>query len=116
VDFRLDEAALLAWLNSDDGPVGRYLDRVDEEIVSVARASVRVRRPGDRTGRTSNARPPGYTLASIRADKHHDAAGLIYGGARAAADPGIFLEYPAEQDRRKYPFLTTGLDAARRVF
>jgi hypothetical protein len=37
--------------------------------------------------------------------------GGLYGGVNAEADPTIFLEKPAEQMDRKYPFLTTGLDS-----
>jgi hypothetical protein len=111
-DVILDEPAVYDLLNSPDGPVGRLLLDLSEQAAAVARAKVRVRVPGsNRTGLTSSARPPGFTLASISPKIGYDDQGLIYGGVVAAGDPGIFLEYPAEQMHREYPFLTTGLDS-----
>jgi len=95
-----------------DGPVGDLMRDVSKQIANVAREKVRVRTPGThRTGRTSNSKTPGYTKSRITStvghSKLHD--GLLFGGAEAPGDPGIFLEAPAEQMHEKYPFLTTGL-------
>jgi hypothetical protein len=109
-DIVLDEAAIFELLNAPDGPVGRLLMELGERAAAVARAKVRVRH-GNTWSRRSDARPPGYTLASIHPVIGYDSQGLIYGGVHAAGDPGIFLEYPAEQETREYPFLTTGLDS-----
>jgi hypothetical protein len=110
-DVRLDEAAIEEMLNSEDGPVGRLLDELSDRAAFVAREKVRVRVPGsDRTGRTSNARPPGFTKASIHTTVNRDGTGKLFGGVGAAEDPSIFMEEPAVQERR-YPFLTTGLDS-----
>lgn len=95
-----------------DGPVGDLMRNISHQIANVARDKVRIRTPGShRTGRTSNANAPGYTKANITStvghSKLHD--GLVFGGAEAPGNPGIFLEAPAEQMHEKYPFLTTGL-------
>lgn len=100
-----------------DGPVGDLMRDLSREIADVAREKVRVRgvipaRPGMHpTGRTSNARLPGYTKTHITSTVGHSVLhdGLLFGGAEAPGNPAIFLEAPAEQMHEKYPFLTTGL-------
>lgn len=99
-----------------DGPVGDLMRDVAEQIGTVARATVRVRgavpgRPGQhRTGRNSNAKPPGYLKGAITTTVGHAKTrdGILFGGAEAPP-PGLFLELPAQQMHEKYPFLTTGL-------
>jgi hypothetical protein len=113
--IRWHEAAIQEELNSVDGPVGRLIAELSAEAARIARSVVRVRNvPGDRrhrAGRTSNARPPGFLKADIRVHGPvRGSLGGLYGGVNAAADPSIFLEYPASQMDRKYPFLTTALD------
>jgi hypothetical protein len=101
-----DDKAVFDLLNSADGPVGELILELSERAAAVAKAVVRVRT--QRGGWT--ARPPGFTKASIKV--HFPAwgsLGLLYGGVNSAADPTIFLEYPAEQMHQAYPFLTTGL-------
>ena len=104
-------------LNSIDGPVGQMLEEISERAAAVARATVRVRHPdiGIRRRRrsfrgASTAYPPGYTLVSIRSNVHYY-NGLIYGGIAAVEEPTIFLEYPASQMHRPYPFMTTAFDS-----
>lgn len=109
-DVTLNETAVYELLNSPAGPVGRMLNELNAQAASVARARVRVRRT-PAWSRRSNAFPPGYTLASIKAKIGYDSLGLIYGGVTAAEDPTVFLEEPAEQMESRYPFLTTGLDS-----
>jgi hypothetical protein len=99
-------------LRDIDGPVGDLMRDLATQMADVARAKVRVRIPGtNRTGRTSNSKAPGYTKSSITStvghSKLHD--NVLFGGAEAPGNPGIFLEAPAEQMHEKYPFLTTGL-------
>lgn len=101
--LHLDERALEELLNTPEGPVGQMLRDLSEELARRARVRVPIRK-----GRGGNSRPPGFTLASIRPYEGYD-RGHIYGGANAAADPTIFLEYPAEQIRQKEPFLTDAL-------
>lgn len=108
-----DEAALDDLLNSVEGPVGMLIAELSLRAAVVATTVVHVR-PGTpasaTTGATSNARPPGFTKANIR--PHGPVIGTrggLYGGVNAPADPSIFLEMPAEQMHREYPFLTTGL-------
>lgn len=110
-DVNIDDAAVADLLNGSDSPVADLLRELSERAALVARGRVRVRVPGtDRTGVTSNARPPGFTKASIRVNMNRGTGGTLYGGVEAAEDPSIFLEEPAEQER-EFPFLTTGLDS-----
>lgn len=108
----ISQEAVDEFLRDIDGPIGDLMRELSTQIADVARQKVRVRIPGThRTGRTSNSNAPGYTKAHITTTvghaKTHD--GLLFGGANAPANPGIFLEAPAQQMHEKYPFLTTGL-------
>lgn len=110
IEIVWDEAALADLLNSPDGPVGELIAELSARAAVVARATVPVRR--SRAGRNSTARPPGFTKAGITV--HGPVTGSrggLYGGVNAPADPSIFLETPADQMNRKYPFLTAGLDS-----
>ena len=105
-----DDAAIQDLLNSPDGPVGQLIAELSERAATVARNTVRVRTT--RAGRHSTARPPGFTRAGIRVHGPViGSGGGLYGGVNAPADPTIFLEQPAEQMHRAYPFLTTGLES-----
>ena len=111
-EVEISQEAVDELMRNIDGPVGDLMRDVSKEMADVARTKVRVRIPRtDRTGRTSNANPPGYTKEHITSTvghaKTHD--GILFGGAEAPGNPGIFLEAPAEQMHEKYPFLTTGL-------
>lgn len=107
-DVHWNAAALEELLNSPTGPVGQMLIELSEQVAATARSTVRVRHTPTWTAE-SDARPPGYTLASIRPHLGYNSRGHIYGGANAAADPTIFLEQPAEQLHHRYPFMTTAL-------
>lgn len=107
--------AEIQWLlTSPEGPVGELIGELSEKAAAVARGAVHVR-PGTAksatTGHGSNARPPGFTKADIRVHGPVRGAYGMYGGVNAAADPTIFLELPARQMDRRYPFLTVGLDS-----
>ena len=108
---RLDEL-----LRSPDGPVGRLIAELSEQVAMIARQNAPVRDPATRNRRrragvNSTARPPGFTKASIRVHGPvRGSQGGLYGGVNAAGSPTFFLEAPAEQMDRKYPFLTTALD------
>lgn len=112
-DVEWDEAALDDLLDSIEGPVGQLISELSLRATIVATSVVHVR-PGTpasaTTGRTSNARPPGYTRARIRPHVARGAVtGQLFGGVNAPADPSIFLELPASQMSRPFPFLTVGL-------
>jgi hypothetical protein len=113
--FRLNQAELEELLNSPAGPVGKLLAELADKGAVIARGAVRVRSvPGTRrtrAGRGSSARPPGFTKASIHS--HGPVRGQLglYASVNAQADPAVFLETPAQQLTRSYPFLTTALDA-----
>jgi hypothetical protein len=104
-DTDWDEAAIEDLLQSVDGPVGQMVQELSGQIAVVARNTVHIRTgPGG-----STANPPGFTRGTITAHLGYGSNG-IFGGANAAADPAIFLEYPADQmEHGPYPFLTTGL-------
>jgi hypothetical protein len=108
----LDDAEIFDMLNSADGPVGQMVTELSAQAAAVAVAVVHVR-PGTpssaTTGRNSNARPPGFTKSRIRPHLAWRADGTVYGGVNAPADPAIYLEDPARQMHKSYPFLTTGL-------
>ena len=110
-----DDTAIEDLFNDPAGPLGQLIGELSQRAAAVARATVHVRAvPGTRrirAGRNSTARPPGFTRADIRV--HGPVRGQygLYGGVNAAADPTIFLEHPAIQMTRGYPFLTTGLDS-----
>jgi hypothetical protein len=116
IEIDWDERALDDLLNSIEGPVGQLISELSLRASVVATSVVHVR-PGTpasaTTGRTSNARPPGFTKARIRPHiARGSVTGHLYGGVNAPADPSIFLEMPAEQIRNlghRFPFLTTGL-------
>lgn len=107
-DVRLDDAAIRAYVNDEDGPVGQFIQELAGQAAAVARAVVPVRTTPTWSLR-SNARPPGFTRASIHTARGHTSTGYFWASANAPADPALFLEEPAEQLSRKYPFLTTGL-------
>jgi hypothetical protein len=117
-EVHLDDVAIYDMLNGAGGPVWNLLEELSERAAAVARERVPVRgRPRSRRGRflpyanvLSTAYPPGYTLRSIRTNVHWY-NGLVYGGIAAAEEPTIFLEYPAEQMSRRYPFLSTAFDS-----
>jgi len=106
-EVRLDHTAIHDLLNGPDGPVTRLMTELSERVATVARVKVRVR-SSPRTPRSDSA-PRGFTKASIRADVHWH-QGLVYGGAVAAEEPTFFLEDPAEQLERRYPFMSTAID------
>lgn len=112
-----NDAAYQDLMKSADGPVARMLNELSAQVATVARQVVHVRNPltrdrRRRAGRNSTAQPPGYTKALIRPHLGRGTlTGNLYGGANAPGNPGLFLEYPAEQMDDRYPFLTTGLDS-----
>jgi len=115
-EIHLNDAAIYDLLEGPDGPVAAMLDAISERAAAVARATVPVRHPqfGSRRrrhrGGISTSFPPGYTLVSIHSNVHWY-NGLIYGGIAAVEEPTIFLEYPAEQMERRYPFMSTAFDS-----
>jgi hypothetical protein len=123
IEIDWDEAALDDLLNSIEGPVGQLIAELSLRASVVATSVVHVR-PGTpasaTTGRTSNARPPGFTKARIRPHlARGSVTGGLYGGVNSPADPTIFLEQPASQIANlghRFPFLTTGLYSLEGTF
>jgi hypothetical protein len=112
IRVNLNESSIDAFLNDPAGPVGDLLETMADKGSAIARGLAPVRE-GDlwnnSATRSSNARPPGYTKASIHGKRGVSRQGNLYGSVNAAADPTIFLEYPAQQMHEKRPFLTTAL-------
>lgn len=112
-----NDAAYDELMNSVTGPVADLLRDLSGQVVTVAQAAVHVRTMDRhdrrrRAGANSTAHAPGYTKSLIRPHLGRGTlTGQLYGGANAPGSPGVFLEYPAEQMDRAYPFLTTGLDS-----
>lgn len=106
----LSEAAIYDLLNGMNGPVALLLDTLSEQAASVARANVPIRKTRLGGSQRSTSFPPGYTLESIHSNVHWY-NGLIYGGIAAVELPTIFLEYPASQMKRSYPFMSTAFDS-----
>lgn len=114
-EVHLNDVVIYDMLNAMDGPVAEMLDAISERAAAIARATVPVRRNrygrfGRRPSLHSTSFPTGYTLRSIHSNVHWY-NGLIYGGVAAAEEPTIFLEDPAAQMERKYPFLSTAFDS-----
>jgi hypothetical protein len=115
-DVQVDGRAVEELLTDPAGPVGRLLQELAVQGTVIARAAAPVRNTArgsrGRAGRGSSALPPGYTKAGVRThDVRVGRAGTLYAGVDAPAEPAIYLEYPASQMHRKYPFLTVALDA-----
>jgi hypothetical protein len=115
-EIHLNDVVIYDLLNGADGPVAQMLDEISERAAAVARANVPVRRPHVGSvrrrprGGFNTAYPPGYTLVSIHSNVHWY-NGLIYGGIAAVEEPTVFLEDPAEQMHRRYPFMSTAFDS-----
>jgi hypothetical protein len=109
--IELDQAAIDDLLHDPEGPVGEFLAEAAAQITSDARTRAPVmNRKNYRSEKSNAVRPPGTTRGSVHSHGPAiDAAGDLYSGANALADPTIFLEAPAKQMHRQYPFLTTGL-------
>lgn len=102
-------------MRDPEGPVGDLMREIAIQLAALATAKAPVRKIPDRwhTGRTSDARPPGYLKSHITTAFGHATTygDILFGGANAPEDPGTFLELPAEQMHSKHPFLTTALDS-----
>lgn len=114
--FTFRPTAVDDLLNDPAGPVGRLIAELSGRVAVIARRAVPVRDPATRNRRRraglhSTAHAPGYTKANIRVHGPVRGHSSLYGGVNAPGSPAIFLEYPASQMTRKYPFLTTGLDS-----
>lgn len=110
----ISQEAIDELLRDIDGPIGDLMKELAEQMADIARIKVRVRVPGlYHTGRTSNARTPGYTKSHITTTVGHSVMnnGYVFAGANAPGDPAFFLEAPAEQMNEKYPFLSTALNS-----
>jgi len=115
-DATWDDEAFDELLNGPGGPVVNLIVDLSAQATLVATTVVHIR-PGTpasaTTGRTSNARSPGFTKARIRPHLAWGSrTGKVYGGVNSPMDPTVYLELPASQIARRgheFPFITTGL-------
>jgi len=111
VSLKLDDAAIEFLLSEADGPVGRYMYDMSQRMTIIAKAAAPVMKGRNYwTARSNAVRPPGTTRASVHSVWGYDDAGKPFAGVNALANPSIFLERPAIQMHRRYPFLTLALD------
>lgn len=109
IEVHLDEGAIGLFLNDPAGPVGDLLFDMATEGSQLARGLAPVREGNVWNEETTTARVPGFTKASIHAKRGVSAEGGLYGSFNVAADPGIFLSYPAKQLHRTWIFMKTAL-------
>lgn len=111
-DVNIDELAVEEYMHDIGGDMGLFLAEAATVIAGVAAARAPVMKPWNlgRGRSTTQALPPGSTKASIRPHgPAFDSAGNIYSGANANANATVFLEKPAKQMKKEYPFLSSGL-------
>jgi hypothetical protein len=113
VEINLDGLEIDVLLDTEDGMVGEYLREKADEVAMLARAEAPVRTGfawNNSATPTSNASPPGYLKASIHGKVGRSArTGHIYGSANVAADPALFITYPAIQIHSPNLFMSTAL-------
>jgi hypothetical protein len=112
-------AALDELLNSPAGPVGQVIEELSVQATGIAEAAAPFQKPENHswsfTKSTSytpwstiylkvNTRPSGFL---------YNARGQIFSGVNAPYGPTLFLERPARQLHRKYPFLSTAVDTVQ---
>jgi hypothetical protein len=110
----IDETLVQAYMHDIDGDMGAFLAEAATVIAGVAISKAPVMKPWNmgygRRPSSTQALPPGSTKASIRPHgPAYDSDGNLFSGANANANATIFLEKPAKQMKKQYPFLTTGL-------
>lgn len=118
------DSAFEEMLNGPGGLVASFIWELSLEAAAVAIATVHVRpgtpasaTTGIYTKKPSNARPPGYTRGRIRPHLAWGSrTGHVYGGVNAPYNPSTWLETPAEQYHKTYPFLTVGLWSLEATF
>lgn len=111
MQVRLDDLAIEALLSDADGPVGRYMYAVSQRMAIIAKSAAPVMKGKNYwTARSNAVRPAGTTRASVHSVFGYDDVGQPFAGVNALANPSIFLEKPASQMHRRYPFLTLALD------
>lgn len=111
VSLQLSDLAIESLLADADGPVGRYMYEISQKMAIIAKRAAPVMKGKNYwTSRSNAIRPPGTTRASVHNVFGYDDVGQPFAGVNALANPSIFLEKPAVQMHRKYPFLTLALD------
>lgn len=109
-----DNASLEWLLNSPDGPVGQMLEELGMKATEVAKVAAPIQKPQNWSwGRNSTSYQPrsfGYLKDSVNYHMGYTKMGhQLFSGVNAAYGPTLFLEKPARQQHRSYPFLTEAL-------
>ena len=107
------EGELEDVLNGPGGLVGKFLQEKSEGMTDVALGAAPLQKPQNFSwGHRSDSYMPdsmGFLKASIRPHMGYTKSGTIFAGVNAPYGPTLFLEKPARQLRRAYPFLSTAL-------
>jgi hypothetical protein len=111
-----DEDQLEQLLNTPEGPVGQMLEDLAARATLVAKAAAPVQKPSSFSWgrkRSTSYMPwsGGYTKSRIVPHMGYTRGGTLFSGVNAPLRPTLFLERPARQMRRSYPFMTTALDS-----
>jgi hypothetical protein len=108
-----DETDLEDVLNSPDGLVGKYLEEKSEAMYQVALGAAPVQKPANFSwGKRSDSYMPdsmGFLKSNIRPHVGYTTKGTLFAGVNAPYGPTLFLEKPARQLHRAYPFLSLAL-------
>lgn len=112
-NVNFNDAALYDLIHALDGPVGKFLTEKAEAMAQVAKAAAPVQKPQNWSwGKNSTSYLPrsfGYLKSSVRPKVGYTKDGTLYGGVNAAYGPTLFLERPARQMHRIYPFMSSAL-------
>lgn len=101
-------------LNGPDDLVGTYLRGKSDDMYKIAEAAAPIQKPQNFSWspRKSDSYMPdsmGFLQGKIRPHMGYTNKGTLFAGVNAPYGPTLFLEKPARQLHRAYPFLSTAL-------
>jgi hypothetical protein len=115
----VDEQAVYEFMRDIDGPVGDLMREIARQLEAVAVEHAPILKAKNVWSLRSTAfrtadgtiKTPGYLKRNITSKVGLAVTmdNMMFAGADAPGDPGIFLEAPAEQMHEKHPFLSTAL-------
>jgi hypothetical protein len=111
----LDPLAINELLNSPDGPVGQVILELSVQATKIAAEAAPLQKPWNHSwvfAKSTSYMPwsTSYLKANVRSSGvRYNALGQLYSGVNAPYGPTLFLEKPADQLHRQYPFLSTAL-------
>jgi hypothetical protein len=114
-EVNLYPGALEDLLNSPDGPVGGVIAALSMEATDIAKAAAPLQKPSSHSwsfAKSTSYMPWSTTYLKVNvrwSGFRFNGFGQMYSGVNAPYGPTLFLERPADQLHRKYPFLSTAL-------